>query len=42
MCIIHIFLSVDTDANVYVSWSKFSAAIYQEVSTKLNVAEVPT
>lgn len=35
------FLSMDTDANVYVSWSKFSTAIYQEVSTKLDLGAVP-
>lgn len=34
-------LSMDTDANVYVSWSKFSTTIYQEVSTKLNLGAVP-
>ena len=33
---------MDTDANVYVSWSKFSTTIYHEVSTKLNVGAVPT
>lgn len=32
---------MDTDVNIYVSWSKFSPAIYQEVSTKLNLGAVP-
>lgn len=32
---------MDTDANVYVSWSEFSTAIHQEVSTKLDLGEVP-
>lgn len=34
------FPSVDTDANVYADWSKFSLSIYQEVSTKLNLGAV--
>lgn len=34
-------LSMDTDANAYVSWSKFSTAIYQEVSTKLDLGAGP-
>lgn len=32
---------MDTDANVYVSWSKFSTTINQEMSTKLNLGAVP-
>lgn len=31
---------MDTDANVYADWSKFSLSIYQEVSTKLNLGAV--
>ena len=34
-------LFMDTDANVYVSWSKFSTTIHQEVSTKLNLGAAP-
>lgn len=32
---------MDTDANAYISWSNFSTAIYQQLSTKLNLGAGP-
>lgn len=38
--LLYVLSSMDTDANVYVSWPKFSTSIYQVVSTKLNLGAV--